>query len=211
MGCWTASSPDGNSCLPVSCAMRSRRSRRPGASPNATSLLPSGHARGSARGSAAQTPPRSRPGGAVPQLDQLRGHGHCRGRCARLCRADGLPHHRRRRARSAVWRSGDLLPAARIYLCRHRGGFSGHVLSVDPVADAQAAVVRALSQVGPQSRRGKKGSAERGDRSGDHFGSGDLWKWPGLCLHGRRAVLRRRLPFDDAGVHHLLSIRRTPT
>ena len=41
--------------------------------------------------------------------------------------------------------------------------------------------------------------------------SGDLWKRPGLSLHGCRAVLRRRLPFHDPGVQSPTSGRRMRT
>ena len=47
--CWTAFSPDGNSCPPASCGTRLRTSRRPGASPSATSCCPAARRRRSAR------------------------------------------------------------------------------------------------------------------------------------------------------------------
>ena len=80
----------------------------------------------------------------------LRRHGHCRHGRTRVRRVDGLSHHRRRRARSALWRPGHLLRSAGIRHRRRHRRVDRHVRPVDPVADAQAAGVRALSQVGPQ-------------------------------------------------------------
>jgi len=71
----------------------------------------------------------------------------------------------------------------------------------DPVADAQAAVVRALPQVGPEPGRRKEGTFGRWNRSGNPLDSSYLRRATGLCLHGRGVILRRVLPLHDARVH----------
>ncbi len=57
-GCWTASSPDGNSCRPGSCATRLQKSRRPGGSPSGTNCCRAGRREEQRAGST----PKPRPG-----------------------------------------------------------------------------------------------------------------------------------------------------
>ena len=112
------------------------------------------HAGGGARRSSC---PSRRPGPGPVALFRnwisYAGTGHRRRGRTRVRRTDGLSHHRRRRASSALRRPGDLLRSAGIRDRWHRGRVGRHVRPVDPLADAQAAVVRALSQVGPQPRQ----------------------------------------------------------
>jgi hypothetical protein len=61
-------------------------------------------------------------------------------------------------------------------------------------------------QVGPQCGQGEKGSPGGRDRGRAPIRSSHLRRLSGLSLHGRRVVLRRRLPFHDAGVRHLPAV-----